>query len=108
MSIQNSATVSAVLLTTAVFLTPLLSKPKILAPKLTQRSVKIIQVAGLPFKDLNKSGTLDPYEDWRKTPKQRAADLLQHMTLEEKVGVMMHGTAPANGDPRRHGRPLRP
>ncbi len=99
MPIPKSATVSAVLLTSALFLTPLLSKPKILAPKLTQRSVKIIHVAGLPFKDLDKNGTLDPYEDWRKTPKQRAADLLQRMTLEEKVGVMMHATAPATGGP---------
>lgn len=76
---------------------PPVSKPKVVVPKLSQRSVKIIRVVGLPFKDLNKNGRLDPYEDWRKSPKERAADLLQRMSTEEKAGVMMHGTAPANG-----------
>ena len=27
--------------------------------------VKILTVAGFAFKDLNKNGQLDPYEDWR-------------------------------------------
>ena len=80
-----------------LFILPLISKPKIVPPKLSQRSVKIIREAGLPFKDLNKNGKLDPYEDWRRSPKERAADLLQRMTIEEKAGVMMHGTAPTNG-----------
>ncbi len=74
----------------------LASKAKLTPPKLEQRSVKIIRVDGLPFKDLNKNGQLDPYEDWRKSPKVRAADLLQRMTLEEKAGLLMHGTAPTN------------
>ena len=72
-------------------------KGKIIAPKLSERSVKLIRVGVLPFKDLNKNGKLDPYEDWRLAPKQRALSLLQQMTPEEKVGVMMHGTAPAGG-----------
>lgn len=76
--------------------TSLGSKPKVAAPKLGQRTVKIIREDGLPFKDLNKNGRLDPYEDWRKTPRERAADLLQQMTIEEKAGVMMHGTAPSS------------
>ena len=58
--------------------------------------MKLIRVAGLPFKDLNKNGRLDPYEDWRKTPTERAADLVRQMTLEEKAGVMMHATAPSS------------
>jgi len=69
-------------------------KNKMPVPKLNQRSANIIRVAGLPFKDLNRNGRLDPYEDWRKSPSDRAADLLRQMTLEEKAGAMMHGTAP--------------
>ena len=31
----------------------------------TESGVKIIYKDGLPFKDLNKNGQLDIYEDWR-------------------------------------------
>ncbi|TAL42312.1 MAG: beta-glucosidase, partial [Chitinophagaceae bacterium] len=31
----------------------------------TASGVKIITVGGLAFKDLNKNGNLDKYEDWR-------------------------------------------
>ena len=31
-----------------------------------------IQVDGLYFKDLNKNGQLDPYEDWRLSIEERA------------------------------------
>jgi len=34
-------------------------------PVLGTRSVNIIEKKGLQFKDLNKNGELDPYEDWR-------------------------------------------
>jgi beta-glucosidase len=49
------------------------------------------------FRDLNRNFQLDPYEDRRLTPDQRADDLVQRMTLEEKVGAMMHGTLPGLG-----------
>ena len=97
MPTRKVVSLSALSLVALLFIAPLVSKPKLVAPKLSQRSVKIIRVAGLPFKDLNKNGRLDPYEDWRKSPKERAADLLERMTTEEKAGVMMHGTAPTNG-----------
>jgi beta-glucosidase len=70
-------------------------KAKIIPPKLSRRTVKIIYVAGLPFKDLNKNGRLDAYEDWRQTPAARTANLVEQMSLEEKAGVMMHATAPS-------------
>jgi len=57
----------------------------------------VLQLDGQRFRDLNRSGTLDPYEDWRLTPEQRARDLVGRMTLEEKAGVMMHGTARTGG-----------
>jgi beta-glucosidase len=57
----------------------------------------VLQKDGLQFRDLNKSGVLDPYEDRRLTPEQRARDLVARMTLEEKAGTMMHGTVRSTG-----------
>jgi beta-glucosidase len=45
----------------------------------------VLQKDGLQFKDLNRNGVLDPYEDWRLSPEQRARDLVSRMTLEEKA-----------------------
>jgi beta-glucosidase len=73
------------------------AKPKLVSPKFSRRTVKLIRVEGLYFKDLNKNGKLDPYEDWRKSSKERAANLLRQLTQEEEAGVMMHGTAPSGG-----------
>jgi len=61
------------------------------------RSARILERNGLRFKDLNKNGVLDPYEDWRLSPSARAEDLVRRMTLEEKAGMMMHGTARSAG-----------
>ncbi len=66
-------------------------------PMLAARSAPIIQVGGLKFKDSNRNGRLDPYEDWRLSPSARARDLVSRMTLEEKAGMMMHGTARSAG-----------
>ncbi len=52
---------------------------------------------GAQFRDLNRNGQLDPYEDRRLSPEQRADDLVRRMTLDEKVGAMMHGTLPGRG-----------
>ena len=59
----------------------------------------VLQQDGLQFKDLNRNGVVDPYEDWRLSPAQRAHDLVARMTLEEKAGTMMHGTVRALGGP---------
>src|SRR5262245_26928685 len=66
-------------------------------PRLGGRDVPTIERDGLRFKDLNRNGTLDPYEDWRLTPEERTRDLVGRMTLEEKAGTMMHGTARGAG-----------
>ena len=57
----------------------------------------VLQLDGQRFRDLNRNGTLDRYEDWRLTPEMRARDLVARMTLAEKAGVMMHGTARTGG-----------
>ena len=58
-------------------------------PKVVAHAAPILHVDGLIFKDLNKNGRLDPYEDWRLPAEVRAADLVKRMTLEEKAGMMM-------------------
>ena len=58
-------------------------------PVLGTRSVTIIEKRGLKFKDLNKNGKLDRYEDWRLTPDERSKDLLSKMSVEEKAGFML-------------------
>ena len=58
-----------------------------------------LKVDGYTFKDMNRSGKIDPYEDWRLPAEERADDLLSRMTLDEKAGLMMHGTAPTVSDP---------
>jgi beta-glucosidase len=68
-------------------------------PELGVRTASLIHVDGLTFKDLDRNGVLDPYEDWRLSPQARAEDLTARMTLEEKAGTMMHGTLPASGNP---------
>lgn len=56
---------------------------------LGSRSISILEKNKLKFKDLNKNGELDPYEDWRLTPEERSKDLLSKMSLEEKAGFML-------------------
>jgi len=50
------------------------------------------------YRDLNHNGRLDPYEDSDRPIEARVEDILKRMTLEEKVGAMMHGSLPS-GDP---------
>lgn len=43
----------------------------------------------MKFKDLNGNGKLDPYEDWRLSPKERAENLVSLMNMDEKIGMML-------------------
>ena len=61
-------------------------------PHLGTRAIPLIHKDGLLFRDLNRDGVLEPYEDWRLSGAARAADLLSRMTLDEKAGAMMHGS----------------
>jgi beta-glucosidase len=61
--------------------------------------VKILTVDGLAFKDLNKNGKLDRYEDWRLPVTERAKDLASKMSIEQIAGLMLysgHQAIPAN------------
>ena len=59
-------------------------------PELGACRADILEVDGLQFKDLNRNGTLDPYEDWRRPIEERVEDLLSRMNLGEKAGLMVH------------------
>lgn len=54
--------------------------------------IELIQVDGYAFKDLNRDGKLNLYEDWRQDTNARATDLASMMTGEEIVPMMLHGT----------------
>ena len=70
--------------------------PKYTQPELGARKVEILTEGKYQFKDLNKDGKLDPYEDWRLPMEERIADLVGQMTLEEKVGLMFHPNIAVN------------
>lgn len=52
------------------------------------------------FKDMNGNEKLDGWEDWRKTPAERAADLAPELTTEQIAGLMLFSPserAPGDG-----------
>ncbi len=55
--------------------------------------VAILTVDGFAFKDLNRSGALDPYEDWRLPVAERSRDLAGRLSLEEICGLMLYSSA---------------
>lgn len=50
----------------------------------------VIQKDGYAFKDLEDTGELLPYEDWRLSADERARDLADRLTLEEIAGLMIY------------------
>ena len=56
----------------------------------TTSGIKILSVDGLPFKDLDKNGRLDKYEDWRLSAEERSKDLASKMTVEQIAGLMLY------------------
>ena len=76
------------------------SAPKPTQPSLGHRTVSLLEQDGLQFKDLDGSGTLTPYEDWRLGAAERAQDLVARLSLAQKAGLMMHGTLVLDGDGR--------
>jgi beta-glucosidase len=52
--------------------------------------IKLITKDGFAFKDLNRNGQLDVYEDWRQPFDVRAKDLASKMTIEQIAGLMLY------------------
>ena len=53
-------------------------------------SVSLLTVDKYAFKDLNRNGALDPYEDWRLPAETRAKDLASQLSIEEIAGLMLY------------------
>ncbi|AIW15760.1 glycoside hydrolase family 3 N-terminal domain-containing protein [Vibrio tubiashii] len=61
-------------------------------PEVFSRVHDLLNVDGYQFRDSNGNGSLEPFEDWRLTPNERAQDLVGRMTLDEKAGMMLIDT----------------
>ena len=55
-----------------------------------ESGVKVLEKDGYYFKDLAKTGELLPYEDWRLSDEERAADLAGRLSIEEIAGLMLY------------------
>ena len=65
-----------------------------------ESGITILTVDGYAFKDLNRNGALDAYEDWRLPAEQRAEDLAARLPIEEIAGMMLyssHQSVPSKG-----------
>lgn len=50
--------------------------------------LKLIEKDGYAFKDFEGTGELVPYEDWRLSAEERAADLAPRLSIEQIAGLM--------------------
>ena len=55
-------------------------------------SAPLLHKGGRVFKDLNRNGVLDVYEDWRQPARKRAEDLASRMSLEQMAGLMLYSS----------------
>lgn len=55
-----------------------------------ESGVKVLEKDGYYFKDLAKTGELLPYENWRLSDEERAADLAGRLSIEEIAGLMLY------------------
>ena len=55
-------------------------------------SAPILEDKGFAFKDLNRNGQLDVYEDWRLPADERAKDLAAQLSIEEIAGLMLYSS----------------
>ena len=61
-------------------------------PTLGYTSAPLLYEGELIFKDLNRNGELDAYEDWRLEADVRARDLAARMSIEEIAGLMLYSS----------------
>ncbi len=54
--------------------------------------IQILKDGNHAFKDLNRNGEIDKYEDWRLSLEERIADLASHLTREEIAGLMLYSS----------------
>lgn len=66
--------------------------------KLAGPEAPVLEENGFSFRDLNKNGELDIYEDSRQAIDKRIEDLISQMTVEEKAGMFFHTAIAMNKD----------
>jgi len=52
----------------------------------------ILEADGFAFKDLNRNGVLDIYEDWRLPVDERLDDLVKRLSIDEIAGLMLYSS----------------
>lgn len=52
--------------------------------------VSLLTDKGYAFKDLNRNGQIDAYEDWRLPVDERAKDLASKLSVEQIAGLMLY------------------
>ncbi|WP_082498924.1 MULTISPECIES: glycoside hydrolase family 3 N-terminal domain-containing protein [unclassified Rathayibacter] len=67
-------------------------------PTIESRVKDTVTLDGVQFRDLNGTGAVEPYEDWRLSVEERVGDLVGRMTLAEKAGLMLINTMNASCD----------
>ena len=74
--------------------------PKAAAGMIAMMAISACNTSSLneDFRDLNKNGRLDVYEDPNRPVENRIDDLLQQMTVDEKAGLMFINRAIVNDD----------
>lgn len=60
--------------------------------------VRVTSEEGVEYRDLNRNGRMDPFEDPRLDVESRVEDLLGRLSLEEKVGLMFQTVIEAGED----------
>ena len=68
------------------------------AAKLIGKEAPVLSIDGHDFRDLNKNGKLDAYEDYRVNIEDRITNLIGQMSLEEKAGTMFITMAAMNSN----------
>lgn len=52
--------------------------------------VSLLEKHGCLFKDLNRNGKIDLYENWKESPEKRAKDLASRLSIDEIAGLMLY------------------
>ncbi|MGM9790719.1 MAG: glycoside hydrolase family 3 protein [Candidatus Cryptobacteroides sp.] len=55
-----------------------------------ESGISLLVRDGFVFKDLNRNGELDVYEDWRRPLAERAEDLAASLSIDEIAGLMLY------------------
>ena len=55
-----------------------------------ESGVSLLVRDGFVFKDLNRNGEVDVYEDWRRSLSERAEDLAASLSIDEIAGLMLY------------------